>query len=177
MRTSLRLFLLLAAAAGTLACDDTALEPVSAPDFAVSGAERRVEKEVYDLEGEILHFFCVVDGEDIVTEPILMRGQIVERFLLLELPSGGYHTQFRVSSMGLGGTGVESGAEYTVTDRYHGISNQSTMRDGGSYQVAFRVASKELGKSMNLVYRGHFSVNANGELVVERETAKEDCEL
>ncbi len=177
MKPSLRISSLLVSAATLLACNDSAVEPVSSPDFAMAGAERFVEEEVYEFTGDTVQFFCVRDGEDVITEPIELWGRIRERFTVILLPSGGQHAQYQILGNNLRGIGAESGAEYKVTERSHGVTNMTTMRDGASYRSVFDVSSRELGKNMRLVYAGKYSVNANGELKVERETIKEECNL
>lgn len=177
MKPSLRISLLLLSAATLLACNDSAVDPASSPDFAMAGAERFVEEEVNNINGDTLQFFCEKNGEDIVTEPIALWGQIRERFTVTLRPSGGYHADYKILGNNLMGIGVESGARYKVSERSHGVTNQTTMRDGGSFRSVFELASNELGKKIRVVYAGNYSVNANGELKVEREKIKEQCEL
>ncbi|HEY8507398.1 MAG TPA: hypothetical protein VIL32_03510 [Steroidobacteraceae bacterium] len=177
MKASLRISSLLLAGATLLACNDSTVEPVNDPDFAMAGVDRIVEEEIRVFEGDTLYFFCERDGQDIVSEPIALWGQVRERITFTLLPSGGFHASYKVLGNNLRGIGVESGTEYKVTERANSVNNFTTMREGASYRTVFEVSSNKLGKSMRIVDSGKFALNANGELVVERESFKQECNL
>ena len=81
-----------------------------------------------------------------------------------------------VVGVGLAGVGTESGEEYRVKEQEHGSFRQTLMGATGSYRQLVRLQSRTSARSFEMVVRGHYTVNANGDLTVEREKPVVACE-
>ena len=177
MKSGIPLIAMISCTTLLLACDQPTeprpLRSVQATALA-NGAERSVYEDIYHLDGDLHGVYCD-DGTE--SELIAVSGTVMERITFTRLPSGGYHSSFTVRSYGLKGVGVETGASYRISEAGHSVANQTSMREGGSYWAAYRVESMELGKSYRFRVQANYSINANGELVVERERVMEACEL
>jgi hypothetical protein len=46
----------------------------------------------------------------------------------------------------------------------------------GTYRQVLELVGQTSGRSFSLIVKGHYTINANGEIVVERETLAADCE-
>jgi hypothetical protein len=158
-----------AAAPAALASFDDAL--VLAADG--QGAEREVREELFDLEGSLVSYPCGLDGG--YTEQIALTGKVFMRLQTVDVPGGGFHVVVHSMPVGLSGVGLTSGATYRVVEREH-IAFQSTpMATTSSYQSTLRFSAPEIGVHGRLVIGGRFTVDANGELVVERPILRGEC--
>lgn len=173
---------LLVAAIALAACDSSA-SPTAVPNSraeqpmgalsSVGGAERIVEESLYDMSGSNYAIECQ-DGQ--LTELVALQGQIFERWTLLYNASGGIHLGYHTMPVGLVGVGTESGEEYRVKEQEHGSFRQTLMGATGSYRQSLRLESRTSARSFTMVVRGHYTVNANGEIAVEREKPVVACE-
>ena len=117
----------------------------------------------------------VVCNDEIASEPIELRGKIVERATVTFTPSGTLIWTISIMPVGLGGTGVLSGADYKYQEWMHGAGHQS-MSETGSFHTSFRLESKETGQKFRFTTRGNYTLNANGDVTVGREAATAICE-
>ena len=173
---------LLIAAIALAACDGSA-GPTAVPNsraeyapgalFSVDGAERILEESLYDMNGSYYAIECQ-DGQ--LSELVALQGQVFERFTLLYNASGGIHLGYHTMPVGLTGVGTESGEEYRVKEQEHGSFRQTLMGATGSYRQSLRLASRASARSFEMIVRGHYTVNANGELTVEREKPVIACD-
>ena len=140
---------------------------------SVGGAERVVEESLYDMSGSSYAIECQ-DGQ--LTELVALQGQIFERWTLLYNASGGILLGYHTMPVGLAGVGTESGEEYRVKEQEHGSFSLTLMGATGSYRQSLRLQSRTSARSFEMVVRGHYTVNANGDLTVEREKPVVACE-
>ena len=171
---------LLVAVIALAACDrsDTPSSPTTAPistsaQSNAGGAEGWVEENLYDVTGSLFGVECT-DGR--LSELVELQGQIFERFTVVSNPAGGFHAVYHTMPVGLKGTGAESGEEFRVKVQDHGSWGQTTMGLVGSYRQVLKMVGTTSGRSFSLIVRGHYRINANGEIVVDREKLAADCE-
>ena len=172
---------LLVAAIALAACDGSAA-PTAVPNSRaeqpvgalsnVGGSERIVEESLYDMSGSSYAIECQ-DGQ--LTELVALQGRIFERWTLLYNASGGIHLGYHTMPVGLVGVGTESGEEYRVKEQEHGSFRQTLMGATGSYRQSLRLQSRTSARSFEMVVRGHYTVNANGEIAVVREKPVVAC--
>ena len=172
---------LLVAALALAACErpDTPTAPAPAAPISTTaqsntgGAERWVEERLFDVAGSLFGVECA-DGR--VSELVELEGQIFERFTVVANPAGGYHAVYHTMPIGLRGTGVDSGEEFRVKLQDHGSFGQTTAGLVGTYRQVLILVGQTSGREFSLVVRGHYTINANGEIVVDRENLAADCE-
>jgi hypothetical protein len=172
---------LLVAALALAACDrsDTPTAPAAVAPIpttaqsSVGGAERWVDERLFDVAGSSIGVDCA-DGR--LSELVELQGQIFERFTVVANPAGGFHAVYHTMPIGLQGTGVESGEEFRVKWQDHGSWGQTTMGLLGTYRQMLKLVGGTSGREFSLIVRGHYTINANGEIVVEREKLAADCE-
>ena len=145
----------------------------SAAQSAAGGAERSVDVRVFDVTGSLIGVECT-DGR--LSELVELEGQIFERFTVVSNPAGGFHAVYHTMPIGLRGTGAESGEEFRVKWHDHGSFGQTTMGLVGTYRQVLELVSSTSGREFSLIVRGHYTINANGQIVVEREKLAADCE-
>ena len=141
--------------------------------FQTGGAERSVQEALYDLTGSSTQIECE-DGQS--SELVALEGQVFERFAVIYNPSGSFHTTYHTMPVGLKGVGAVSGEEYRVKEQDHGSFGQTLTGLVGSYRQILRLEGRTSGRSFSMVVRGHYTINANGELTVEREKAIFSCD-
>jgi len=172
---------LLVAVLALAACDrsDTPTAPASVPALSsaaqsnTGGNERSVDERLFDVSGSLIGVECT-DGR--LSELVELQGQIFERFTVVANPAGGFHAVYHTMPIGLRGTGAESREEFRVKWQDHGSFGQTTMGLVGTYRQVLKLEAKASGRSFSLVVKGHYTINANGEIVVEREKLAADCE-
>lgn len=172
---------LLVAALAIAACDrsSTPTAPATAAGIPTTaqanagGAERSVDEWLYDVAGSLIGVECA-DGR--LSELVELQGQIFERFTVVANPAGGYHTVYHTMPIGLQGTGVESGEVFRVKWNDHGSWGQTTMGLVGTYRQVLKLVGSTSGRDFSLIVRGHYRINANGEIAVDREKLAADCE-
>ena len=149
------------------------LQPQRGPAFQTGGTERVVEESLYDLTDSYTAIACE-NGE--ASELVALSGQIYERFTSMSTPSGASHFAYHTMPVGLRGVGTISGEEYRVKEQEHGSFSQPLMGATGSYRQVLRLDARASGRSFAMVVRGHYTINANGDLVVQREKATFICD-
>jgi hypothetical protein len=161
------------------ACDASPLEPSVTSDSPRSaslsqgnGAERFVDEALYDLSDIFAGFECA-DGT--VSELIELEGQIYERWSAVFNPAGGYHATLHTMPIGLRGIGTESGEEYRVKEQFHVTVSQSPMGMTGTFRSKVSLVGGVPKQTFELTIKGHWTMNANGEWVVERDTLSGVC--
>ena len=172
---------LLVAVMALAACERSATPTAPAPAAALvnaaesnaGGAERWVDERLFDVSGSSIGVECA-DGS--VSELVELRGQIFERFTVVSNSGGGFHAVYHTMPIGLRGTGAESGEEFRVKWQDHGSWGQTTMGLVGTYRQVLKLVGTTSGRSFSLVVRGHYTINGNGDIVVEREKLAADCE-
>ena len=172
---------LLVAVIALAACDrsDTPTAPATvaaippAAQSSAGGAERWVDERLFDVSGSLIGVECT-DGR--LSDLVELQGQIFERFTVVSNPAGGFHAVYHTMPIGLRGTGAESGEEFRVKWQDHGSFGQTTMGLVGTYRQVLRLVGRTSGRSFALVVKGHYTINANGQIVVERERLAADCE-
>lgn len=86
--------------------------------------------------------------------------------------NGGAHSRFHFNWAGITGTGLTSGDTYVVpqvisnTDYYH----QGGLPANGTSTLTFQLVSKGSGENVRVKGVWHFTLNANGELTVDKNT-------
>jgi hypothetical protein len=183
MLSSRRPIPLLTAIIALAACDPSAVAPTAPvaelPSAALfssqtkTGADRSVEESLYDMSGSQVPIGCDDTAE---SELVALEGQIYERFTVLFNPAGGFHAGYHTMPVGLRGVGTVSGEEFRVKEQDHGSYNQTLMGAVGTYRQSIRLAGRTTGRSFEVTVKGHYTVNANGELSVQREKAVFACE-
>ena len=163
------------AATPTEASNSRTLAPANAPSSAATaaGAERYVYESLYDQQGSEVYVECS-DGS--VSESVALTGKIFERFAVVLDPVGGEHSVYHTMPVGLSGVGTESGEEFRVSWRDHGVSSQTPMAAVNSYRHTLQFAGRTSGRRFGLVVQGHYTLNANGEVTVSREKLLAECE-
>lgn len=162
------------------ACDGLGTEPVTtvapdvAPQFAKGGADRQVMETVFDLTGALVSFSC---DDATHSELIRLEGSVQERWTFSVTPSGVMHYRLDTKAIGLHGTGVETGDHYQVEEREHAVFHESSKRSGGFLRRTLGLRNTRTGDFLEVVDRFHVNINANGELVVERESREVSCQL
>jgi hypothetical protein len=148
--------------------------PIPATAQSSAGAaERWVDENLYDVTGS---FFGVECADGSVSELVELQGQIFERFTVVSNPAGGFHALYHTMPIGLRGIGAESGEEFRVKVQDHGSFGQTTMGLVGTYRQVLKFVGQTSGRDFSLVVRGHYTINANGQIVVEREKLAADCD-
>jgi len=145
----------------------------TAAQSSAGGAERWVDERLFDVTGSLFGVECA-DGR--VSELVELEGQIFERFTVVANPAGGFHAVYRTMPIGLRGTGAESGEEFRVKVQDHGSFGQTTMGLVGTYRQVLKLVGQTSDREFSLIVKGHYTINANGEIVVEREKLAADCE-
>ena len=182
MLSSAHRFPLLVAVIALAACDGSA-GPTAVPSdetpvptralASVGGVERIVEESLYDMSDSFTSIECE-GGQQ--SELVALQGQIFERFTLLYNPSGSIHLRYHTMPVGLAGVGTVSGEEYRVKEQEHGSYVQTLTGNVGTYRQSIRLVSRTSQRSFEMIVRGHYTLNANGELAVEREKAVFACD-
>ena len=111
-----------------------------------------------------------------MSELVELEGQIFERFTVVSNPAGGFHAVYQTMPIGLKGTGADSGEEFRAKVQDHGSFGQTTIGLVGTYRQVLKLVSTTSDRSFSLIVKGHYTINANGEIVVEREKIGIDCE-
>ena len=166
---------LLVAVIALAACDGSA-GPTAVPNSRaeqpvgslsnVGGSERVVADSLYDMSGSSYAIECQ-DGQ--LTELVALQGHVFERWTWIYNASGGIHLGYHTMPVGLVGIGTESGEEYRVKEQAHGSYSQTLMGETGSYRQTLRLQSRTSARSFAMAVRGHYTMNANGEITVARE--------
>jgi hypothetical protein len=162
------------------ACDGTATEPITTlahdveAQFAQGGADRQVMETVFHLTGALVSFSC----DDVTySELIRLDGAVKERWSVMTTPSGVMHIKLNTTAIDLSGTGVETGDHYQVEESEHTVFHETSMRSGGSLRRAIALRNTRTGAFIDVVDRFILNINANGELVVDRESREVGCQL
>jgi hypothetical protein len=159
------------------ACADSPSEPDSSlsPQNSemANGAEKFVYEFVWNLDGDVSGVFCE-DGSQ--SEPIIMRGQIYERWTLTYVPNGNLHAQLNARGIDLGGTGEITGADYTIKAVDHSVFNRTGDNENSTYRSVYRVKSKEADQSFNFSVHGNFRW-VDDDFVVNRERIRWECDF
>ena len=169
---------LLAASILLAACGETPVQP--APRSArtasatVAPTERTVEERLYDL-GDIPTLTRIECADGSASELVRLEGSIFERTVYLVDATGAYHVSRHTMPIGVRGVGEESGEEYRVREAERGTYTQTAMGATGSFRQTLRLVGRDSGSSFLLVFSGHYAVNANGELVVDRSELRLEC--
>ena len=145
----------------------------AAAQSSAGGTERSVDERLSDVTGSLFGVECS-DGR--LSELVELEGQIFTRFTVVSDPAGGFHAVYHAMPVGLKGTGAESGEEFRVKVQEHGSWGQTTMGLVGSYRQVLKMVGTTSGRSFSLIVRGHYTINANGQIVVDREELAADCE-
>jgi len=86
--------------------------------------------------------------------------------------NGGVHSRSHFNWAGITGTGLTSGDTYVVpqvssyTDYYH----QGGLPANGTGTLTFQLVSKGSGENVRVKGIWHFTLNANGELTIDKDT-------
>jgi hypothetical protein len=163
----------LLAVAGCDRSDNTPTGPLPVgAQLNTGGAERFVQETFYDLTDSYTAIECD-NGQ--ASELIALEGKIFERFVFQFNPGGGVHVSIHTMPVGVRGVGVESGEEYRVQEQEHAAYNSSVMGGVGNYRQTVKIVGRTSGARYTLVGRGHYTVNANGELSAVRDTLVLEC--
>ena len=170
-RTSLVAVVLIAAACDSSDKNPTGPLPASA-QLNSGGADRYIDERFYDLSDSYTAIECN-DGR--ASELVALQGQIFERFTFQYNPGGNVHVSVHTMPVGVKGVGAESGEEYRVKEQESAVYN-SQMGAVGSYRQILKLVNLESRLKYSLVGGGHYTINANGEISVERDKLILKCE-
>ena len=168
---------LVAAVLITAACDRSDKNPTGplpgGPQLNTGGANRFVDERFYDLTDSFTAIECS-DGR--TSELVALEGQIFERFTFQFNPAGNVHIGLHTMPVGLKGVGTVSGEEYRVTEQESSAYNQTLMGSIGSYRQILKLVALRSHAKYSLISRGHYTINANGEISVVRDKLVLKCE-
>ena len=170
-RISLVAALLVVAACDRSDNNPTGPLPASA-QLNANGTDRFVQESFYDLTDSYTAIECD-NGQ--ASELISLEGQIFERFVFQYNPGGGVHVSLQTMPVGVRGVGVESGEEYRVKEQEHALYNSSVMGGVGNYRQTVKIVGRSSGARYTLVGRGHYTLNANGQLTAVRDSLVLEC--
>jgi hypothetical protein len=179
--TRIALLVTTVAVVALAACDGSATPTAPAASAAeaparalasADGADRIVEENVYDLTGTLVAVWC---DDSTRSELIELEGQVYERFTVQYNAGNGLHAFYHTMPIGLRGIGTESGEEFRVKEQDHGSFHQA-MGLAGTYRQVIKLDSRTSKRTFSLVVRGHYTINANWDVVVEREKVTTVCE-
>lgn len=179
-RTTFRIAPVALLLASMVACDGTPTAPATTlaaeveAQFAKGGTDRQVMETVFDLTGALVSFSC---DDATHSELIRLEGSVEERWAINFTPSGVMHVNLNTKAIGLSGTGVETGDHYQVEEGEQGVFHETSMRSGGSIRRFIGLRNTRTGDFLEVVDRFHVSMNANGEIVVERDSREVSCQL
>jgi len=173
---------LLAASILLAACGDTPAQPsehrLQASPLARAAAgstQRTVEERLIDM-GDIPNHTRIDCEDGRASELVRLEGHIYERTIYQVNAAGTYHVTRHTMPIGLRGVGATSGEEYRVREADHGTHTQRATGATGSFRQTLRLVGRDSGRRFLLVFSGHYAVNANGELVVDRSALRLECD-
>ena len=179
MQSIVRPVAIIAATILLAACDTNPVQPApadaalqSASFSSDNGTERWVEESLYDLTDSYAQVVCE-DGTE--SELIALEGQIYERWSAFFTPSGSIHAKLQTMPIGMRGFSTVSGEEYRAKEQNHSTVNQTSMGITGTYRSKISFVGVESKRTFEMTLKGHYTLNANGEWVVERETETAVC--
>ena len=114
----------------------------------------------------------VYNCPDVAIEDIHVQGSFTIKTTTVLDRNGGAHSRFHFNWAGITGTGLTSGDTYVVpqtqsnTDYYH----QGGFPANGTGTLTFQLVSKGSGENVRVKGVWHFTLNANGELTVDKNT-------
>jgi hypothetical protein len=172
---------LLAASVLLAACGETPTQPAqhrlqASPltRAATAATERTVEEHVYDLS-DIPSFTKIECENGAASELVRLDGKVYVRTVYLTDATGAHHMTHHTMPIGVRGVGETSGEEYRVKQAEHGTYTQRATGATGSFRQTLRLVGRESGRSFLLVSSGHYAINANGDLVVDRSALRLEC--
>ncbi len=160
------------------ACDSQTSAPTAPASIAAipssvsPSVERTVEENLSDFSGVLTKFFCE-DGTE--TELVALEGKLFTRTVVTINPAGAIVATSHSMPVGLRGVGVESGEEYRVKEQEHYSVSQRVIGYAGTLRDVFEMTGRESKRTFKLVTIAHFTINANGDVVVERERVRSEC--
>lgn len=152
--------------------DKPDLTPV--PGSLESEVYRQREAFVSDLTGIGFQYSCDGDEE---SELIQLGGtlRLIESITID--PLGGFHYRWQSNTSGAYGIGEQTGEVFRAIENWSEGFNSSSMAATGAYQFTTRMVGTGSGRRFSIVATGKFTMNANGQLVVEHAETTVRCEL
>jgi len=149
-----------------------AVAPVSA-GATVTRTETEVTLDAfwtnYDEENDVYN--C----PDADIEDIHVQGSYTIKTTTVLDGNGGAHSRFHFNWSGITGTGLTSGDTYVVpqvasnTDYYHQFVEGEGPANGTG-NLTFQLVSKGSGENVRVKGIWHFTLNADGELTIDKDT-------
>jgi hypothetical protein len=176
--TMYRLKMLLALAGSVLllatGCADGSTDPVTGPPVQTNSvnAQGGGETWVEDMTGVVYQIVC---EPGVQSEPVELHGSLVYRFQVLTDGSGGVHINSSMRPDGLSGVGLDTGEAYRVAERDHQTWLTTQTVRSGTVISRLTMAGRESGQRFTVVHTGHFTINANGDLVAGRSDTSYEC--
>jgi hypothetical protein len=163
------------------ACEDDPTGPMQAPpdparslsEETASSVWRSSHAWVSNLSGSYFQFNCD-DGYE--SEFIRLEGFVHHRMTLMDDGAGGFHFRWHYNAREATGTGEESGEVYRVVYGENETYNEAGATRTGTFRTTRRLTSTGSGRGFRMVTSGQYTVNANDELVVDREETRFECE-
>jgi hypothetical protein len=159
------------------ACAADTTAPGATADAQLAAATQPVYRAVYQgawtLDGVYWGFEC--EGQE--SELIAMTGEIRHRLQLLEDGAGGFHVTAHQLSHNVGGVGLDSGEQFRVQEMAHETFNDNGMGRLGSFTGRVTLTGRDSCRGFIYTLVGRFVINANDELVVEREAESFTCTI
>lgn len=117
---------------------------------------------------------CALDGAG---EVVLLNGSAMNLFHVTEDPAGGTSIKYQFNPQDVSGYGQVSGDLYQGTGGGggHFMFTISGVPYTDSFVDNFRIVGQGPGNDFSVQVRGHFTVNANGEITVSNFEFRESC--
>lgn len=157
-------------------CADRVTDPVSMPMQANSVSAKQGGSVTWteDMTGTVYQIAC---EPGVQSEPIALEGEIVYRFNVVVDGRGGVHISFGARPSGLRGVGLDSGEVYRVAEHAQESWATTPSASNGSYRSRLTMVGRASGQRFTAVYYGHYTMNANGDIVAGRGDNWVECRL
>jgi len=167
--------LLLVAACADAAAPDATASPTAAPVYAsanANGAQVTTQHQLIE-ETYVLDLPRITQC---VGEPIMVTGRTSMVLQEVVIPGDRFHGTFHMTEQGSSGVGMVTGLSYRfVQTQNEGVRIEGGLPYTGTAIFDRRVISQGSTSNFYLHNVYHFTVNANGELVVERNEVSRVC--
>jgi hypothetical protein len=175
MMHNYRMFVVLVGSALLLAgCADRVTDPAGVPMQASSANANQGVTWTEDMTGIVYQIDC---EPGVKSEPVALEGEIVYRFNVVIDGRGGVHISFVARPNGLRGVGLDSGEVYRVAEHSQEAWTTTPSASNGTYRSRLTMVGRESGQRFTVVYYGHYTMNANGEIVAGRGDSSVECRL
>lgn len=154
-------------------CADDSI-PVTGPTVQASSANVQGAGQTWieDMTGVVYQIVC---EPGVQSEPIELQGSLVYRFLVVVDGAGGVHISSSIRPDGLSGVGLDTGERYRVAEHDNQTWFTTPSMVVGTTRSRLTMVGRESRQRFEVVHTGHFTINANGELIVGRGDTSYEC--